>query len=122
MADVNGTWLGTYWQSENPTRFEAALVQSGNALTGNILDDSFLGEAQVSGEVIGRSISFSKRYLTTSSAPVDYTGTISEDENFIQGKWKIGRRYSGVWEARRGGDNLTADLENAKRKQLPVTV
>ncbi|MBD0390443.1 MAG: hypothetical protein ICV54_29085 [Nostoc sp. C3-bin3] len=49
MADINGNWLGTYWQDEMPNRFEAAFVQSGNILSGSILDDNYLGEAQVSG-------------------------------------------------------------------------
>ncbi|MGA1355681.1 MAG: hypothetical protein ACO35Q_03260 [Prochlorothrix sp.] len=50
MADLSGSWLGTYWQLGNPTRFEATLVQGGNSLTGNILDDGPLGEAQLTGD------------------------------------------------------------------------
>jgi hypothetical protein len=80
MADVSGTWLGTYWQEEFPTRFEAALIQSGSALTGRILDDDYLGEAQLTGEVIGRGISFTKCYFTTSPDPVKYVGTVSEGQ------------------------------------------
>jgi hypothetical protein len=52
MANLNGSWLGTYWQHGNPTRFELTLVQSGNSLSGNILDDSYLGEASVIGDLI----------------------------------------------------------------------
>ena len=63
IANLSGTWLGTYWQQANPTRFEVTFVQSGNTLSGNILDDNYLGEATLSGEVIGRKISFAKRYL-----------------------------------------------------------
>lgn len=66
MADVNGLWLGTYWQEGIPTRFEATLVQGGNTLSGRVLDDNYLGEAQIEGEVVGRTIHFTKRYLTTS--------------------------------------------------------
>ncbi|MBD2773690.1 hypothetical protein [Iningainema tapete] len=111
MADVSGTWLGTYWQGDTPTRFEVTLIQSGNTLTGSILDDSYLGEAQLSGEVIGRRISFVKTYLTTSPAPITYVGTLSEDENFMQGQWQIKRSDSGAWEARRSGENLTVDFK-----------
>lgn len=118
MADLSGNWLGTYWQDEMPSRFEASFVQSGNVFTGSILDDNYLGEASVSGEIIGRSISFTKRYLVTSNAPVTYTGTISENEDYMQGKWNIGSRYSGSWEAKRHGDNLVADLQS--RLQQPV--
>ncbi|MEO0688618.1 MAG: hypothetical protein AAFY76_27045, partial [Cyanobacteria bacterium J06649_11] len=106
MADVNGTWLGTYWQNGNPTRFEVVLVQSGNSLTGNVLDDGYLGEAKLSGEVVGRRISFVKNYFTSSPDAVEYVGTISEDEDYIQGQWNIRGWDFGPWEARRSGESL----------------
>lgn len=112
MADVSGTWLGTYWQQGMPTRFEVTLIQSGNSLTGSILDDSFLGDAQLTGEVIGRRISFIKRYFGSSPDPVRYVGTISEDEDFMQGQWSIKLNDSGPWEARRSGENLTVNLQS----------
>lgn len=121
MADVSGTWLGTYWQQENPTRFEVTLIQSGNALTGRILDDSYLGEAQLSGEVVGCHISFIKRYFTTSSEPVTYVGTISENEDYMQGQWNISLWDNGPWEARRGGETLVVDLQTSQTKQVSLT-
>ena len=117
MSDVNGTWLGTYWQQGNPTRFEVVLVQSGNSLTGNVLDDSYLGEAKLSGEVVGRSISFVKRYFTSSPDAVEYVGTISEDEDYIQGQWTINGWNSGSWEARRSGESLSLETENISAKK-----
>ncbi|MDF5734584.1 MULTISPECIES: hypothetical protein [unclassified Nostoc] len=122
MADINGNWLGTYWQDEMPNRFEAAFVQSGNTLSGSILDDNYLGEATVSGEVIGRSISFTKRYLVTSPASVTYIGIVSENEDYMQGKWNIGFQYSGLWEARRSGENLIVDLQTRLEQQTLLTV
>lgn len=121
MADLSGSWLGTYWQEENPTRFEATLLQTGNALTGNILDDNYLGEASISGEVIGRRVSFTKRYLTRRQSSIYYTGTISEDEDFIQGQWEIGAIAWGPWEARRSGQNLMADLQQRLAKELTLS-
>ncbi|MBW4559856.1 MAG: hypothetical protein KME32_01660 [Mojavia pulchra JT2-VF2] len=121
MVDLSGTWLGTYWQEGIPSRFEAVFVQSGNNLSGSILDDNYLGEAQITGEVIGRSISFTKRYLITSPSPIKYIGTLSENEDYIQGKWNIGRRHSGPWEARRSGDNLMAELQTRLEQQIPQT-
>jgi hypothetical protein len=53
MANLTGTWLGTYWQDGIPTRFEMSIAQGGNALNGN------LGEATIAGEVIGRNVHFS---------------------------------------------------------------
>ena len=58
MANLSGTWLGTYWQQTNPTRFEATFIQGGNTLSGNILDGNYLGEATLSGKVIGHKINF----------------------------------------------------------------
>jgi hypothetical protein len=111
MANLSGNWLGTYWQLGMATRFEVTLIHSGNTLSGNILDDGSLGEAQLSGEVIGRSIQFTKRYLTQSHYSIIYTGTLSESEDFMQGQWRIGSSNlgginSGQWEARRGGLDL----------------
>jgi hypothetical protein len=42
---------------------------------------------------------------------VIYSGTISEDENYIQGQWNIGWLFSGQWEARRSGENLVINIE-----------
>ncbi len=120
MADLSGTWLGTYWQSGVPTRFEATLLQSSNTLTGNILDDSYLGEATLIGEVVGRRIQFTKRYLTTSSALINYSGTVNEDEDFMQGVWSIRDSDSGEWEARRSGDNLMLELKRLQQQQIPA--
>lgn len=110
MADLSGTWLGTYWQNGEPTRFEATLVQSSGVLSGSILDDCYLGEARVAGEVLGRQVQFTKHYLTTAQTPVQYTGTVSEDETWMQGSWSVGGKDSGPWEARRSGDDLMAEL------------
>lgn len=122
MADLSGTWLGTFWQAGNPTRFELVLVQGGNSLSGRVLDDGYLGEARVSGEVVGRRVSFVKRYFTTSLQPVDYTGTVSEDEDYLQGQWSIGLIYTGPWEARRGGETLSLEVGNAAKEKVPSLV
>lgn len=120
MADLSGTWLGTYWQNGLPTRFEATLMQSGNTLTGSILDDSYLGDAQISGTILGRGLSFTKRYLTTSPTVVHYTGTVSDDGDLIQGQWRIDTYQSGPWEAHRTNDDLMADLQTRIQKSVPT--
>jgi hypothetical protein len=119
--DISGTWLGTYWQNGMPTRFEATFVQSGNSLSGSVLDDNYLGEAKLSGEVIGRSIRFTKRYVTSSPNPIDYAGTIAEDADSMSGNWRIGRLYSGTWEAHRSSQDLMADLKNRLEQKVPAT-
>lgn len=120
MIDVSGAWLGTYWQESLPTRFEATLVQGKNTLSGSILDDGYLGEAQVSGEVIGRTIRFSKRYLTGSHPVIRYSGTLSEDGNFMQGTWSVDRSFFGTWEAHRNNDELMADLRNRLAQKISI--
>ncbi len=122
MSDVNGTWLGTYWQYGNPTRFEIVLLQSGNSLTGSVLDDCYLGEAKLSGEVVGRRISFIKSYFTSSPDAVEYVGTISDSEDYIQGQWTIGSWDSGPWEARRSGESLSLEAKHKAEKKVPVNV
>ncbi|HEY9696406.1 MAG TPA: hypothetical protein V6D10_04035 [Trichocoleus sp.] len=122
MNDITGTWLGTYWQQGTPTRFEVTFVQGGNCLSGQVLDDGDLGEAQVNGEIIGRSIQFTKQYLTGNNPPINYTGTLSEDGNLMQGKWAIGKRHSGSWEAHRSNNDLMASLNNRLAQQVPVGI
>jgi len=119
MADLTGTWLGTYWQNQQPTRFEVTFIQSGNTLTGNILDDSPLGEASLHGTVFGRQVHFIKTYIgSPHQAPIYYTGTIGEEEDFLRGNWCFpNNRGSGPWEARRSGDNLVASFT----RQLATT-
>lgn len=120
MADISGAWLGSYWQGEAQTRFEVTFVQAGNSLTGRVLDDGPLGEAQINGDVTGRSISFSKRYVTTAVHSINYSGTISEDEMFMSGTWSIQGRASGRWEARRNNDDLMAQLKARMAKQTAL--
>ncbi|WP_346289196.1 hypothetical protein [Sphaerothrix gracilis] len=122
MANLSGTWLGTYWQGGVPTRFEATLIQGGNSLSGRILDDSPLGEAQVSGEVVGRSVSFAKRYLTRKAAPIQYVGNIAADGNAMQGQWTIRGFDTGPWEAHRSDDELTRDLQNHLEQKVPAGI
>ncbi|MGB3535751.1 MAG: hypothetical protein WBA13_19815 [Microcoleaceae cyanobacterium] len=119
MADLNGTWLGTYWQRSQPTRFEATIIHAGNTLSGNILDHNYLGEARCSGTVTGRQINFTKRYFMSSPDPITYIGTISEDENYIKGTWNIGFIFSGQWEARRSGENLS--IQATTRQVIEVS-
>ncbi|MEO0408891.1 MAG: hypothetical protein AAF289_16230 [Cyanobacteria bacterium P01_A01_bin.135] len=123
MSDLTGAWLGTYWQNGQPTRFEVTFVQANNALSGSILDDSSLGEARLSGDVTGRRVTFTKRYITAANPPIQYTGTVAEDDGFMSGIWQIepqvrgGRRQSGKWEAHRTGDDLVVDLQQQLERQ-----
>lgn len=122
MTDLSGMWLGTYWQRESPTRFEATLVQGGNALSGSILDSGYLGEAQLSGTVSGRQVRFVKRYLTSTQTTIDYIGTVSEDGNHITGQWSISGFDAGPWEAHRSDNDLSASWKAAIERNSVTTV
>jgi len=113
MANISGTWLGTYWQQGYQTRFEATFVQNGNAIYGNILDNGELGEATIQGEVVGRNISFVKSYVSNPKlASVNYKGTITEDGNSMSGQWDfLGKFGFEEWEAHRGDQNLESELK-----------
>lgn len=109
-TDITGCWLGTYWQAGQAIQFEAALVQGGSALNGHVLDENYLGEAHLMGELLGRRVFFIKRYITTSPNPIRYSGTLSADGNYMYGQWRIGYFDSGTWEAYRTRDFLAEEL------------
>jgi hypothetical protein len=130
MANLTGTWLGTYWQDDRQTRFEMVIAQGGNALSGNILDDGNLGEATITGKAIGRNIQFSKRYVCAFQGNIIYQGLLSEDENLMQGEWTL-KMYSpaygemtdsGRWEAIRSENDLANELTQylAKKQDLAL--
>ena len=120
-SDISGMWLGTYWQRENPTRFEVSFAQGGNTISGRVMDDGYLGEANISGTIAGRRLTFVKRYLASSQAPIEYTGTLSEDANYMSGEWRIGLSDSGRWEAHRNEDDLTQELKSVVAKETQLT-
>jgi hypothetical protein len=130
MANLTGTWLGTYWQDDMPTRFEMVIAQGGNALSGNILDDGPLGEAKMTGEAIWRNVRFFKRYIGISQGNILYQGLLSEDENLMQGEWVLKMSSpvygemtdSGRWEATRSENDLSNELTQylAKKKELSL--
>ncbi|MEM6835967.1 MAG: hypothetical protein AAF609_03845 [Cyanobacteria bacterium P01_C01_bin.120] len=109
-TDISGRWLGIYWQAENPIGFEAAFIQGGSVIDGRVLDENYLGESFIKGELLGSRIFFIKRYLTTSPHPIRYSGTLTEDGNYMSGHWRIGYVDSGRWEAYRTYDPLAEAL------------
>jgi hypothetical protein len=125
MANLTGTWLGTYWQDDMPTRFEMVIAQGGN-----ILDDDSQREATMTGEAIGRNVQFSKRYISISQGNILYQGLLSEDENLMQGEWILKMSSSvygemtdsGRWEATRSENDLSNELTQylAKKKELSL--
>lgn len=120
MAELTGPWLGSYWQANAPTRFEATFVQANNSLSGRIVDDGPLGEAQVQGQVTGRQVTFTKKYFNHPSYIISYTGTVSEDGDHINGQWRLNTKQSGPWEAHRSDNDLSKELKAVLAKTVPT--
>ncbi|MDV3348469.1 hypothetical protein D0962_23705 [Leptolyngbyaceae cyanobacterium CCMR0082] len=119
MAELTGPWLGSYWQANSPTRFEATFVQANNSISGRIVDDGPLGEAQVHGQITGRYVTFTKKYFNTPSYAIQYTGTVSEDGDHINGHWRLDSKHSGEWEAHRSDNDLSKELRAILSKNAP---
>lgn len=124
MKPISGTWLGTFWQLKHPTRFEVTFIQTQNTLLGTLLDDGHLGEASLTGEIVGRQIQFHKRYLIKSHYTIVYSGTLSEDGDRMQGRWWIGQfkllsPNAGDWEAHRINDDLNLELSRLQQSSQP---
>lgn len=109
---VDGGWLGTYYYKPSanlpPVRFEATFrTHSDGRLSGTILDDSTLGDANVSGTQNALIVHFTKAYVQSHNLPILYEGKLSEDGKWLRGKWvirekllgKIQVTLEGTWEA-----------------------
>jgi hypothetical protein len=108
VTDLSGTWLGSYWQNGKQVRFEFALIHSGNTISGNILDD-----CHCQTDTIFQAICF------CTATPIDYTGTLSDDGDSMQGDWSFSDKVLGFspvafgpWEAHRNSDNLELEWKN----------
>jgi len=105
MADLSGVWSGTYIYpgSLDPVSFVAEIRDLGDGLSGVISEPAplYMGggeiEAVINGACIGKSVHFTKIYdeLDHFLNPVDYSGTLDEDENEISGDWTIKGELSG---------------------------
>lgn len=119
---LDGMWLGTYWQDGEPTRFEMTIVAANGRLQGNILDDGRFGEASMGGEIIGRRVQFFKRYLAGGYPPIYYRGLLSENGDYLNGEWSIGSFCQGLWEAYRQDDDLMLKLQKVRSQRVPASL
>ncbi len=96
-------------------------------VSGNILDDGRLGEADVAGSFSYPVLKFQKIYRNRALDPVHYQGMMSEDGNEIGGTWalrsKAGGAASGRWVMRRftDADTIFQSQEEQKEKEEPVS-
>lgn len=114
---IGGNWLGNYYyhQSAQAFGFEAVFIESNGALQGSILDDGYLGEAQVSGTYAAPSLSFTKVY--PGREPVNYRGEMSDDGNMLSGRWTISPVCHGTWAAFRNNEDEDEDIREVEQQQ-----
>lgn len=111
-TDISGAWTGLYqytmWPAISAT-FGAALLQSGQNLTGRTTEQPGFGrakglimEATLDGLRTGASVSWTKTYddRRLFPEPVRYVGVLNHDASEISGTWTI--RTTG-WLIKRGG-------------------
>ncbi|MDJ0657167.1 MAG: hypothetical protein QNJ40_23610 [Xanthomonadales bacterium] len=106
MNKLTGHWLGVYWQSDRPTRFDMDLTELDGIVTGIIRDHGPLGSATLSGNRSSTGLRFQKRYLVHLGR-IDYQGSLSSDGLTLTGRWWFPNDYgrpdpwSGTWQAER---------------------
>ena len=133
MADsstsISGSWFGNYYYASGstPSGFEAVFVQSGSAISGNILDLARLGEATVTGTFLSQKLDFTKVYYKGGHSPVVYRGSMSSDGKTISGTWEIAPISRGSWiawrvEEKEDLSELTTDGDVEAEKELAPLV
>lgn len=112
---VAGNWLGNYYynSSGQPFGFEAVFIESNGAVQGSILDDGYLGEAQVTGTFAAPSLAFIKTY--PGRHDVHYRGDMSDDGNMLSGTWRIGDAGHGTWAAFRNREDEDEDINDVEQ-------
>lgn len=119
---LQGSWLGNYYyRSVNQAfAFEAVFVEFQGKVDGNILDDSNLGEARISGSFTYPNLNFVKKYDRAGLEVVRYEGTMDEDGKRIAGFWSINPTCSGTWVAWRSDDEELEEDETETEQELQL--
>jgi hypothetical protein len=113
---IAGNWLGNYYYNASAQAFgfEAVFIESNGAVQGSILDDGYLGEAQVTGTFAAPSLSFTKAYPGRDS--VNYRGEMSDDGNMLSGTWRISNACHGTWAAFRNREDEDEDIRDVEQQ------
>lgn len=94
-----GRWSGEFVAASRRVPFEVEIQQDGTRFLGAVSEKSPLDEllySDITGEIEGTNIRFSKLYRT-SSKEVTYTGQVAPDGLSAKGIWQIHGRGSGEW-------------------------
>ncbi len=105
MSDLSGLWSGSYvYPGElSPVPFNVELRDHDGRLSGEVVEPAppymVAGEAHaiLTGGRSGSSVTFVKVYDSIEHFldPVDYAGTLDDDECEIAGTWSISTGFSG---------------------------
>lgn len=104
---ISGSWRGHYTYFYNPDEgsgFDAIFSDDNGTLAGSILDDVWLGEANIVGKFSFPVVTFTKVYKDKGLASIEYKGRMSEDGKTLNGTWVILSEYGstkGTWSAYR---------------------
>jgi hypothetical protein len=104
---IDGKWRGHYTYAKRPdagSAFNASFEDKKGALSGEIIDDEWLGAAILVGSFSFPDVQFTKQYVAMKLATIDYRGTMSDDGKTIRGNWVIHESemvMRGSWHAYR---------------------
>lgn len=103
---IDGKWRGHYTYAANTdlgSSFDAHFEDLKGALSGEIVDDEWLGAAVIVGSFGFPDVQFTKQYTTVKVPSIDYKGTMSDDGKTMSGTWVIfdEKRMRGSWHAYR---------------------
>ena len=123
--DLIGRWDGTYRYSDNSgpvTPFVAVFSEVGARFSGEIIEPNahrpVTAHAMVEGVRSGRTVEFTKTYRLagpTYETPVDYSGRVSEDGQFISGTWFLAE-FDGTFEMHREASETVPQESEVARK------
>lgn len=101
MTDsLTGIWTGTYTHWRGMVTFLATLIESGDALAGNVTEPCTnpacpirTHNASIAGHRSGGVVSFVKRYEPSGYGfgTVSYEGTVNAEATEIDGRWRLPR-------------------------------
>ncbi len=122
---IDGKWRGHYTYSSNTdagSSFDAHFEDCKGALSGEIVDDEWLGAAVLVGSFNFPDVSFTKQYTRMKLSTIDYKGKMSDDGKTMSGTWVIFESQTalrGTWHAYRAdqqAQKLQAKTSAVKEK------
>jgi hypothetical protein len=123
---IAGKWRGHYSYAKEPDRgsaFNAAFDESSGALSGDIVDDEWLGAAVIVGSFNFPDVQFTKQYLHIKVPSIDYRGTMSDDGKTMSGNWVIhdsAMVMRGSWHAYRIDNQHEKKEDKTRARKVKV--